>query len=76
MYWLVRKSALCIRYLSITFGFKPYFFRFSIRDQDLIIREKVETVYKKTVTLFGNSGKVDVPKRYIGKRVYVIVPKE
>ncbi len=47
----------------------------SIVDQDLIIREKVETVYEKTVTPFGNSGKVDVPKKYLGKRVYVIVLK-
>jgi len=33
-------------------------------------------VYEKTVTPFGNSGKVDVPKKYLGKRVYVIVLKE
>ncbi|MCL5988952.1 MAG: DUF2080 family transposase-associated protein [Candidatus Thermoplasmatota archaeon] len=33
-------------------------------------------MYEKTVTPFGNSGKVDVAKKYIGKRVYVIVLKE
>ncbi|MCI2411697.1 MAG: DUF2080 family transposase-associated protein [Cuniculiplasma sp.] len=33
-------------------------------------------MYEKTVTPFGNSGKVDVVKKYIGKRVYVIVLKE
>ena len=31
---------------------------------------------EKTVTPFGNSGKVDVAKKYIGKRVYVIVLRE
>ena len=41
----------------------------------MTIREKVKTVYEKTVTPFGNSGKVDVAKEYIGKRVYVIVVK-
>ena len=46
------------------------------KDQILTIRENVETVYEKTVTPFGNSGKVDVAKKYIGKRVYVIVLKE
>ena len=45
----------------------------NIKDQILTIREDVETVYEKTVTPFGNSGKVDVAKKYIGKRVYVIV---
>jgi putative transposon-encoded protein len=48
----------------------------NIKDQILTIRENVETVYEKTVTPFGNSGKVDVAKKYIGKRVYVIVLKE
>ena len=48
----------------------------NIKDQILTIRENVETVYEKKVTPFGNSGKVDVAKKYIGKRVYVIVLKE
>jgi putative transposon-encoded protein len=45
----------------------------NIKDQILTIREDVETVYEKTVTPFGNSGKVNVAKKYIGKSVYVIV---
>ena len=47
----------------------------SIQDKKLIIKENVETVYEKTVTPFGNSGKVDVSKKYLGRRVYVIVLK-
>ena len=47
-----------------------------IHDQTLTIRENVETVCYKTVTPFGNSGKVDVSKKYIGKRAYVIVLKD
>ena len=48
----------------------------NIKYQILTIRENVETVYEKTVTPFGNSGKVDVAKKYIGKRVYVIALSE
>ena len=48
----------------------------SIRDEILTIRENVETVYEKTVTPFGHSGKVDVSKKHLGKRVYVIVLKD
>ncbi len=40
---------------------------------DMILKEKVNVVYEKVVTPFGNSGKLDAPKRYIGKRAYVIV---
>ena len=47
----------------------------SIQDEKLVIEENVERVYEKTVTPFGNSGKVDVSKKYLGRRVYVIVLK-
>ena len=46
-----------------------------IRKGDLTLREKVEIVYEKRVTPFGNSGKLDSPKKYIGKRAYVIIVK-
>lgn len=42
---------------------------------DMTIREKVEVIYEKRVTPFGNSGKLDAPKKYIGKRAYVIIIK-
>lgn len=42
---------------------------------DLIIKEKVEVIYEKQITAFGNSAKIDAQKKYIGKRAYVIVVK-
>ena len=32
----------------------------SIKNEKIILRDEVETLYEKTVTPFGNSGKVDV----------------
>lgn len=43
---------------------------------NLILRENVEVVYEKRITPFGNSGKVDAPKKYIGKRAYVVIVKD
>ncbi len=43
---------------------------------DLKITEKVDVIYEKIVTKFGNSAKLDVPKRYIGHRAYVIIVKD
>ncbi len=40
---------------------------------DLKIKEKVDVIYEKVVTKFGNSAKLDAPKRYIGRRAYVII---
>jgi putative transposon-encoded protein len=43
---------------------------------DLLIKERVEVIYEKSITPFGNSAKVDAPKKYIGKRAYVVVVKD
>ena len=35
----------------------------------------VEGFFEKTVTRFGNGAKIDCPKQYLGRGVYVIVRK-
>ena len=50
--------------------------RIEVKHEDLIIKDKVETLYEKTITQFGNSAKIDAPKKYIGKRAYVIIMKD
>jgi len=40
---------------------------------DMVIKEKVNVVYEKVITPFGNSAKLDAPKKYIGKRAYVVI---
>jgi len=47
-----------------------------IIDDNLTLTDNVEVFYEKRVTPFGTSAKVDAPKKYIGKRVYVIVLKK
>lgn len=42
----------------------------------IVLTDEVEVIYEKIVTPFGTSGKIDAPKRYIGKRAYVIILKE
>jgi putative transposon-encoded protein len=44
-----------------------------IRKGDLNIKEQVNIIYEKQITRFGNSAKVDAPKKYIGKRAYIII---
>jgi len=50
--------------------------RIKISDKDVILTDEVEVFYEKKVTPFGNSAKVDAPKKYIGKRAYVIILKD
>ncbi|MCL7415866.1 MAG: DUF2080 family transposase-associated protein [ANME-2 cluster archaeon] len=47
-----------------------------IGDEDFVLREQVELVYEKKVTPFGNSAKIDVPKKYRGWRAYVVIVKD
>ena len=49
--------------------------KIEMRKGDMIIKEKVDVVYEKTITPFGNSAKLDAPKKYIWKRAYVIIVK-
>ena len=37
------------------------------------ISKKVLAVLDRIVTQFGNSAKADIPKKYIGKRIYSII---
>ena len=38
--------------------------------------EEVEGFLERVVTPIGTSAKADVPKKYLGKRVYVIITKK
>lgn len=47
-----------------------------VQKGDLHIKEKVEVIYERQVTPFGNSAKIDSQKKFIGKRAYVIIVKD
>jgi putative transposon-encoded protein len=40
-----------------------------------LIESRIEGFLERTVNPIGTSAKVDVPKRYMGKRAYVIIVK-
>ena len=42
----------------------------------VILKDNVEEIYEKKVTPYGNGAKVDAPKKYIGKRAYVLILKD
>ncbi|MDO9536744.1 MAG: DUF2080 family transposase-associated protein [Thermoplasmata archaeon] len=46
------------------------------KNNDFILKEEVELVYEKKITPFGNSAKLDVPKKYRGWRAYVVIVKD
>ena len=40
---------------------------------NLSFKDKIEGFLERIVTPIGNSGKVDCPKRFIGRRVYILI---
>lgn len=46
-----------------------------ITTETVNLSDDVECFYEKTVTPFGTSAKVDAPKKYRGRRAYVIILK-
>jgi putative transposon-encoded protein len=47
-----------------------------VSNKKIKLADDVEIFYEKVITQFGNSAKIDAPKRYIGKRAYVIILKD
>ncbi len=48
----------------------------AISHEKIIIKDDVEEIYEKRITPYGNGAKIDAQKKFIGKRVYVIVLKD
>lgn len=50
--------------------------KIELKKETLTLREKnILGFLERKVTQIGNSAKVDCPKRFIGKRAYVIIVK-
>lgn len=46
------------------------------KDKLILTNNKIEGFLERIVTPIGTSAKADVPKRYLGRRVYVIITKD
>jgi len=50
--------------------------KIELKREDLKLTDKVLGFLERTVTPFGTSAKVDCPRKFMGKRVYLIVCKD
>lgn len=47
-----------------------------LKKDELVFKDgEIEGFLERAVTPFGTSAKADIPRRYIGRRVYVIITK-
>ena len=47
-----------------------------IETKSELILKNIDGFYRRKVTTFGNSAKVDCPKEHIGKEVYLVILKK
>ena len=40
------------------------------------LSDDVEMIFEKTITRFGTGAKIDAPKEFIGRKVYVLIREE
>lgn len=49
--------------------------RIQLLDKNLNIKDEIEVLFEKKVTKFGSGAKIDCPKEYLNKKVYILVRK-
>jgi len=46
-----------------------------LQEGKIELKDSFELIFEKTITKFGNGAKIDAPKEFLGKKVYVVVRK-
>lgn len=50
--------------------------KIKLQKGNLTLEDEVISIIEKRVTKFGSGAKVDCPKKFLGKRVYILVCKD
>ena len=49
--------------------------KIKVKTNKIEIKEDFEGLFEKSITKFGTGAKIDAPKEYLGKKVYVLIRK-
>ena len=50
--------------------------KITMQDKTFKLTEDIDLVYEKTITKYGTGAKIDAPKKFLGRKVYVLIRKE
>lgn len=50
--------------------------KIQMQDKKLHISDDIEFVYEKIINKYGTGAKIDAPKEFLGRKVYVLIRKE
>jgi len=54
---------------------KVYMGQIKLAKGKIEFKDDYELIFEKSITKFGNGAKIDAPKEFLGKKVYVIIRK-
>jgi len=50
--------------------------KINLKRGNLTLSDRVSFFFEKTITPFGNGAKIDAPKEFLGRKVYVVICKD
>ena len=50
--------------------------RIEMIKKKLHVTDDIDLLYEKTITKYGTGAKIDAPKKYLGRKVYVLIRKD
>lgn len=50
--------------------------KFELKDKEFSMKSNIDFFFEKKITAFGNGAKIDAPKKFIGRKVIVLVEKK
>lgn len=50
--------------------------KIELKEGKLNLKDNITMVYEKTITKFGTGAKVDAPKEFLGRKVYVMIRED
>ena len=50
--------------------------KIKVKKNKIQFEEEFEWLYEKTITKFGTGAKIDAPKEFIGRKVFVFIKKK
>ena len=68
-YLLHHRNIYIYRYIII------YMAKIKLEKGKIELKDNYRLIFEKVITKFGNGAKIDAPKEFLGKKVYVIVRK-
>ena len=47
-----------------------------MEDKKFQVTDDIDFLYEKTITKYGTGAKIDAPKDFLGRKVYVLIRKD